>query len=191
MFSLSNTVARLYQNISGGDPSLISDPQDEHRDKVEEIDNNIPESNEKEAEATEEKKPESEIGSFPILIPPKSLPPIQSKPIPSPPPSYSSIEPPIYQEIIIIHPFAPTPTEASQPTTPGLSEDQSIPKVQEEAEDNQSAPFVQRDSVDPNWFPGLPRPPPGVYVEPPRNRSKCERLRYLADFQRLYCNFNK
>ena len=45
----------------------------------------------------------------------------------------------------------------------------------------------------PNWLPGLPRPPPGVLVEPPRNRSKVARLRYLAQLDRwgvVYRNNN-
>merc|ERR1712083_485849 len=36
------------------------------------------------------------------------------------------------------------------------------------------------DSSNPNWLPGLPRPPPGVFVQPPRDRSRRERLRYLS-----------
>ena len=36
---------------------------------------------------------------------------------------------------------------------------------------------------DPNWLPGLPLPMPGDYVEPPRNRSKSARTRYLSQLQ--------
>jgi len=36
---------------------------------------------------------------------------------------------------------------------------------------------------DPNWLPGLPKPPPGVYIEPPRNRSRSARTRYLSQLQ--------
>ena len=47
--------------------------------------------------------------------------------------------------------------------------------------------YSNLDSSNPNWLPGLPRPPPGVRVEPPRNRSKRERWRYLSQLNRLYC----
>ena len=40
------------------------------------------------------------------------------------------------------------------------------------------------DSSNPNWLPGLPRPPPGVFVQPPRDRSRRERLRYLSQLNR-------
>ena len=42
------------------------------------------------------------------------------------------------------------------------------------AEDTQIPPSLVQS---PNWLPGLPQPPPGIIVEPPRNRSKRERLR--------------
>ena len=45
--------------------------------------------------------------------------------------------------------------------------------------------YANLDSSNPNWLPGLPRPPPGVFVEPPRNRSKRERLRYLSQLNRF------
>ena len=35
----------------------------------------------------------------------------------------------------------------------------------------------------PNWLPGLPLPPPDTRVEPPRNRSKSARTRYLSQLQ--------
>ena len=47
--------------------------------------------------------------------------------------------------------------------------------------------YSNLDISNPNWLPGLPRPPPGVHVDPPRNRSKRERLRYLSQ-QVLYYN---
>jgi hypothetical protein len=182
MMSLGKSVARLYRQMSGTTPS---DAEEENN--IEDISNNMPIQVESDTVDEKEFKPESDKlydkekesesekvneKSLPILIP-KVLPPIQPKKAPSPAPSYSSFDPPSYQDL---HPFAPTPTEPSSPTP---SEDQTTPKVPD-VEDNQSAPLV-----DPNWFPGLPRAPPGVFVQPPRNRSKVERIRYLADFQRL------
>ena len=180
--SLGKLVARLYRQMSGTTPVDA-----EEGNKVEEMSNEMAKDvksdhvDEKEDKTDsdkmddKEKEPETEKvndKSYPILIP-KVLPPIQPKKAPSRAPSYSSFDPPSYQDL---HPFAPTPTEPSSPTP---SEDQATLKVPD-VEDNQSAPLV-----DPNWFPGLPRAPPGVFVQPPRNRSKVERIRYLADFQRL------
>ena len=53
-----------------------------------------------------------------------------------------------------------------------------------------SGPVVEEELVTgeelphhPNWLPGLPLPPPDTRVEPPRNRSKSARTRYLSQLQ--------
>ena len=164
-------MASLYRQMSGTTPYVV-----EEDNKVAAILDNTPQEVKVDVDSKKKKK-ENETNTvneklYPIFIP-KVLPPIEPKETVSPAPSYSSFEPPSYQDL---HPFAPTPTGLSSPVP---NEDQEVPKGPD-AEDNQSAPLV-----DPNWFPGLPRPPPGIYVQPPRNRSKVERIRYLADFQRL------
>ena len=62
-----------------------------------------------------------------------------------------------------VHPFAPTDHFSPPP----------------------ASVYNNHDSSNPNWLPGLPRPPPGVFVKPPRDRSRRERMRYLSQLERL------
>ena len=70
--------------------------------------------------------------------------------------------PPSLQPDEEIHPFAPTDHFVSPPVNV----------------------YNNYDSSNPNWLPGLPRPPPGVFIQPPRDRSRRERMRYLAQLNR-------
>ena len=60
-----------------------------------------------------------------------------------------------------------------------------VPYNDSAADQVECSVYANLDSSNPNWLPGLPRPPPGVFVEPPRNRSKRERLRYLSQLNRF------
>ena len=169
--SLISSVTRLYRQLSDNTEAVVGD----QRGDEETVENAPEETQEAESPVVEKRDNVLSAGElneklFPTLAP-KVLPPIQPKEPVSPAPSYSAFDPPSYQDL---HPFAPTPTDPPSPTPSTGQEDT------QDAEDSQSAPLVDR-----NWFPGLPRPPPGVFVQPPRNRSKVERIRYLADFQRF------
>ena len=105
-----------------------------------------------------------------IIEIPKVLPPIGHKKAPSPPPNYTNaVHQPSY---IDVHPFAPNPDD------PNVA---AIPQELRDDVDNQSSPIPNS-----NWFPGLPRPPPGVFIQIPQNRSRAERIRYLNDFNRFH-----
>ena len=78
-------------------------------------------------------------------------------------------------------------TTENKPNVNYLHRQESDPAGYDEA--HPFAPFDPSvynncDSSNPNWLPGLPKPPPGVTVAPPRDRSRKERLRYLADLER-------
>ena len=114
------------------------------------------------------------IDSFPILNTPLPLPPIQSKEeiarsrvsghIPHALSLILDPETPQIKPTKVLSTKSPRPT-ILEPTTPPS--------------------YDKLDSSNPNWLPGLPKPPPGVVVEPPRNRSKVARIRYLAQLNRL------
>merc|ERR1711915_1009151 len=107
-------------------------------------------------------KPENEqkkiaiVDPFPILNPPE--PESMTLPLATPPPNIVSA--------------TPTPTPSPLPPSPTPSPTPS-----------RESPWDVCDSSNPNWLPGLPKPPPGVYIEPPRNRSKSARCRYLAQLE--------
>ena len=113
------------------------------------------------------------INSFPILNTPLPLPPIQSKEevsspaVPGQVPHYLTQIPnraaPLIKATKILNTKSPPPATPEPTTSPA---------------------YDKLDSSNPNWLPGLPKPPPGVVVEPPRNRSKVARIRYLAQLNR-------
>ena len=106
------------------------------------------------------------IDSFPILNTPMPLPPIQPKAAPSPP---------------TVPPYCAPPSNLLKAHT----KPSSLPGQTE------GSVYDNLDSSNPNWLPGLPLPPPGVLVSPPRNRSKVARLRYLSQLNRSCTANNK
>ena len=85
-----------------------------------------------------------------------------------PPSSCYESSPPSYQEIFPSKTKKTIPARTSNPTPRTI-----LINVTE-----------LHDSRNPNWVPGLPLPPPGFEVAPPRNRSFRERRRYLQDLRR-------
>jgi hypothetical protein len=184
--SISERLASMFLSTAP-DESSLSPPKENVRrgswleydmEGLEEEENPTVEGIEKSKEFVEVQK-EAFIDSFPILNTPTVLPPIKPKTAPSPPPGYIFSDPPAYIDLDNF-----TPTNLNDPAPAQAAEchtNRGVAAITAE----QGSVYDNLNSSNPNWLPGLPRPAPGVFVEPPRNRSRVARLRYLSQLNRF------
>jgi len=74
------------------------------------------------------------------------------------------------------------PTSVARPTTAG-SRPRSAQLPTHGMVNREEVVGAEALESHPNWLPGLPLPAAGQRVEPPRNRSKSARTRYLSQLQ--------
>merc|ERR1712130_31124 len=80
-----------------------------------------------------------------------------------------------------ISPPSRPPTSTSRPNTGSRPRSAQLPT--HGAVNREEVVEAEDLASHPNWLPGLPLPAAGQRVEPPRNRSKSARTRYLSQLQ--------